>query len=94
MGDWGRGLVLAAGVAAPPRQEHLAYCSPLLTTLHTPPPVPLQVWAVRENVCELALGLPALQLAAVPFYGLTALLVAAAFGLSILVPSIYVSFSC
>lgn len=49
------------------------------------------MWAVRENLAELALGVPAVQLAATPFYGLTALLVAAAFGISILVPSIYVS---
>ena len=46
---------------------------------------------MRENLCELALGLPALQLAAAPFYSLTFGLVGAAYGISILVPSIYVS---
>ena len=48
-----------------------------------------QVWAVRENVCELALGVPALHLTAAPFYSATALLVAGAFGISVMVPSIY-----
>lgn len=50
-----------------------------------------QVWAVRENLVELALGMPALRLGHVSYYGLTALLVAAAYGISILVPSVYVS---
>ncbi|KAL4421082.1 hypothetical protein ABPG77_001377 [Micractinium sp. CCAP 211/92] len=49
----------------------------------------LKVWAVRDNLCELALRQPALQLANRPFYAVTALLVAAAYGISILVPSIY-----
>lgn len=49
----------------------------------------LKVWAVRENLCELALGLPALQLSHGPFYGITLALVMAAYGISILVPSIY-----
>lgn len=45
---------------------------------------------MRDNLCELALRQPALQLANRPFYAVTALLVAAAYGISILVPSIYV----
>lgn len=49
----------------------------------------LKVWAVRENLVELALGIPVLRLSRKAFYGLTALLVAAAYGISILVPSIY-----
>lgn len=45
---------------------------------------------MRENLVELALGIPVLRLSRKAFYGLTALLVAAAYGISILVPSIYV----
>lgn len=48
---------------------------------------------MRENLVELALGMPALRLGHVSYYGLTALLVAAAYGISILVPSVYVSLS-
>jgi hypothetical protein len=50
---------------------------------------PAQVWAVRESVCELALGAPPLSLGLAPFYALTALLVAAAYGVACVVPSIY-----
>ena len=47
------------------------------------------MWAVRENVSELALGVPALQLSHPTYYATTFLLVAAAFLISIFVPSIY-----
>lgn len=50
-----------------------------------------QVWAVREAVCELAFGHEAGRLAATPFYITTYLLVAGAYLISVLVPSIYVS---
>jgi len=49
------------------------------------------VWAVRENLVELIFGMAVQRLSNPAFYGLTALLVAAAFGISIFVPSIYVS---
>ncbi|GAB4819195.1 hypothetical protein N2152v2_006241 [Parachlorella kessleri] len=49
----------------------------------------LKVWAVRDNVAELALGVTACQLPLVHYYGLTYLLVALAYGLSIVIPSVY-----
>lgn len=64
----------------------------LTTRCLLPSPLPpAQVWAVRENLSELALGLPAARLSAVPFYSGTAALVLGAYGLSTLIPSIYVS---
>ena len=51
----------------------------------------MQVWAVREAVCELIFGHAAERLVAVPFYTVTYLLVAGAYLISVLVPSIYVS---
>ena len=51
----------------------------------------LKVWAVREAVVELAVCQSAAELAATPFYALTYVLVVAAYGISVLVPSIYVS---
>ncbi|GAB4822555.1 hypothetical protein N2152v2_009601 [Parachlorella kessleri] len=50
----------------------------------------LKVWAVRENVSEMALKAPALQLSRRTFYQLTLLLVMAAYALSIVVPSMWV----
>ncbi len=44
---------------------------------------------MRENVSEMVLGAPALQLARRAFYQLTLLLVAAAYGLSVVVPSVF-----
>ena len=81
-------VVWLAGFGGGSRCRWLAACTikpsaPVLAATN------VQVWAVRESVCELALGVPALQLAAGPFYCSTALLVAAAFGISIMVPSIY-----
>ncbi|KAI3429739.1 hypothetical protein D9Q98_010054 [Chlorella vulgaris] len=49
----------------------------------------LKVWAVRDNLSELALGAPALQLDRVAFYSVTLLLVVLSFCLALLVPSIY-----
>lgn len=46
---------------------------------------------MREAVCELAFGHEAGRLAATPFYITTYLLVAGAYLISVLVPSIYVS---
>jgi hypothetical protein len=51
------------------------------------------VWAVRDALCELLLGVPAHNLSAGPFYGATLLLVVAAYAISVMVPSIYVSAS-
>ena len=45
---------------------------------------------MRENVSEMALKVPALQLSRRTFYQLTMLLVLAAYGLSIVVPSMWV----
>lgn len=58
-----------------------------------PTPVGLrtQVWAVREALVEMTLGAPSQSLRALPFYGITAALVALAYLISVLVPSIYVS---
>lgn len=76
-------------------RESLVRCSDaaISPTAHDPSLLPpmLQVWAVRENLVELALGTAVQRLSSPAFYGLTALLVAAAFGISIFVPSIYVS---
>ena len=83
--------------------RHMAHVT-LLTAAGRPPsvlPAPadtlcllanfvLKVWAVREAVCELAYGYAAERLAAVPFYTATYLLVAGAYFISVLVPSIYV----
>ncbi|KAI7839147.1 hypothetical protein COHA_007150 [Chlorella ohadii] len=49
----------------------------------------LKVWAVREAVCELVFGHAAERLVAVPYYTVTYLLVAGAYLISVLVPSIY-----
>eukprot|EP00887_Chlorella_sp_A99_P004364 scaffold15.g4364.t1 len=49
----------------------------------------LKVWAVRESVSELAMGMPALQLELPAFYGLTYGLSALAYVLSILIPSVW-----
>lgn len=46
---------------------------------------------MREAVCELAFGHAADRLVAVPYYTVTYLLVAGAYLISVLVPSIYVS---
>jgi hypothetical protein len=51
------------------------------------------VWAVRDALCELLVGVPAHNLSAGPFYCATLLLVAAAYAISVMVPSIYVSAS-
>jgi hypothetical protein len=51
----------------------------------------LKVWAVREALVEMVVQRPAAELAAGPFYCLTAALVLAAYLVSVLVPSIYVS---
>ena len=48
---------------------------------------------MREAVCELAFGHAAERLVAVPYYTVTYLLVAGAYLISVLVPSIYVSLS-
>lgn len=53
-----------------------------------------QVWAVRESLCELALGQPAHRLTALPHYALTAALAGAAYAVSLAVPSIYVRGWC
>jgi hypothetical protein len=47
----------------------------------------MQVWAVRDNVSELVLGVSAAHLAVAPYYSLTFALVAFAYGLSIVIPS-------
>ena len=47
----------------------------------------VQVWAVRENLCELALGVTATRLALPQYYGLTLFLVIVAYIISIAVPS-------
>lgn len=47
----------------------------------------VQVWAVRDNVSELAFGKPAMQLLKWEFYLLTFVLVAIAYLLSIFIPS-------
>ena len=49
----------------------------------------LKVWAVREAGCELALGVQARDLTAPAFYGVTAALVALAYVVSIVVPSVW-----
>ena len=46
---------------------------------------------MRDNVCELALGLPATRLSNGAYYSITAALVVGAYAISIFVPSIYVS---
>lgn len=73
-----------------PQQSHRNRHQQCHLNKHALLPSPPQVWAVRENLVELALGIPVLRLSRKAFYGLTALLVAAAYGISILVPSIYV----
>ena len=70
---------------------HAPSLGPALALL--PLPCFLQVWAVRDVLCELLLGVPAHNLSAGPFYGATLLLVAAAYAISVMVPSIYVSVS-
>lgn len=50
---------------------------------------PVQVWAVRENVCEAALGKTDRLLGPATFYGITAGLVLLAYALSVWIPSIY-----
>lgn len=70
---------------------HAPSLGPALALL--PLPCFLQVWAVRDALCELLLGVPAHNLSAGPFYGATLLLVAAAYAISVMVPSIYVSAS-
>ncbi|EFN56345.1 hypothetical protein CHLNCDRAFT_144819 [Chlorella variabilis] len=47
------------------------------------------VWAVRENVCEAALGKTDRLLGPATFYGITAGLVLLAYALSVWIPSIY-----
>lgn len=49
-----------------------------------------QVFAVREALVEMTLSVPSCSLAALPFYSITAALVALAYLISVLVPSIYV----
>lgn len=58
---------------------------------HIVPAPHLQVFAVREALVEMVLSVPSCQLAATPFYSITAALVAVAYLISVLVPSIYVS---
>ena len=55
--------------------------------LHTRLCLAAQVWAVRENLCELTLGITATRLALPQFYGLTLFLVVVAYIISIAVPS-------
>lgn len=50
----------------------------------------LKVWAVRDNVAEMALGVPASHLATGPYYSLTFVLCLAAYCLSIVIPSIWI----
>jgi hypothetical protein len=49
----------------------------------------LQVWAVRENLSEMMFGVQALALPRATFYMMTLVIVAAALGLSIVVPSVW-----
>ncbi|KAL4427706.1 hypothetical protein ABPG75_001795 [Micractinium tetrahymenae] len=49
----------------------------------------LKVWAVREALIEMTLNVPSQTLGALPFYSITAALVALAYLISVLVPSIY-----
>ena len=49
----------------------------------------LKVWAVRDSVVELALQRPAASLPQTQWYGLTAALVAASYGVSVVVPSVW-----
>lgn len=49
----------------------------------------LKVWAVRDSVVELALQRPAASLPLPQWYGLTAALVAASYGVSVVVPSVW-----
>ncbi|EFN57306.1 hypothetical protein CHLNCDRAFT_51413 [Chlorella variabilis] len=49
----------------------------------------LKVWAVREAVVEMVVQRPAAHLPPGPFYAITAALVALAYFISVLVPSIY-----
>ena len=51
---------------------------PLSPDLHTRLCLAAQVWAVRENLCELTLGITATRLALPQFYGLTLFLVVVA----------------
>ena len=49
----------------------------------------LKVWAVRDAVCELTMGITARDLEAHGYYLLTAGLVVAAYGVSVVVPSVW-----
>lgn len=49
----------------------------------------VQVWAVRENVSEMVYKRHALQLRPFVYYQTTAVLVAVAYGLSVVVPSVW-----
>lgn len=60
-----------------------------LSHARTRPVFPLQVWAVRENITELAFRTPTSSLTAPIYYNLTGLLVAAAYALSVVVPSVW-----
>lgn len=49
----------------------------------------LKVWAVRESTCEFALGCQARDLKALPFYGVTAALTLGAYGVALVIPSMW-----
>lgn len=79
-------------IPQPPPPPFTATQFPHSRTTH--PPTHPQVWAVRENLCDLALGMPAHRLPNPLYYAVTGLLVVVAYAISIMVPSVYVSSVC